>query len=76
MLFTPNITSYHILLQRLREQFNSDASKWLLRQQSASRRQTPSETVRAYSLNIHRLCQPLGMQAADCFHHFVMGPRP
>ena len=31
------ITSYHILLQRLKEQFNSDTSKWVLRQQLASR---------------------------------------
>lgn len=31
------ITSYHILLQRLKEQFNSDTSKWVLCQQLASR---------------------------------------
>ena len=70
------ITSYHIFLQRLKQQFNSDASKWVLRQQLASYCQTLSETVSAYSTDIRQLCQRLGMQAADCLHHFVMGLRP
>lgn len=73
-----SVTDYSDLLDRLRAQFNSNASKWVLRQQLTNRRQAPNESVSAYGNDIRRLCHRLGLllQQTDWLHYFVLGLRP
>ena len=71
-----SVSDYSNLLERLRAQFNSNAWKWVLRQQLTNRRQAPNESVSEYGNDIRRLCQRLALQQTDWLHYFVLGLRP
>jgi len=68
--------SYDDLTALLRNQFDSSADKWLLRQELTQRKQGATETVADFSADVRRQCQRLRLAKTEWLHILIQGLRP
>lgn len=71
-----NLISFETIVNLFKERFLSPTYNWVLRQQLCQRKQGSTESVDAYSIDIRKRCQRVGIPIDEQLHYFIQGLRP